>query len=414
MKTANSFGIQFIARTGKADQEQAMIFARITVNGQKTELSLKTTIETKSWNQAKQCVKSGKDARAINNYIEQIRFRLTECYRQVQLDQKELSPQAIKNAFLGIGHEPEKTLGMLMAYHSTHMKTILAWGTMKNYGATEKYIKKFLLHKFGHADIALSKLNFQFITEFELFLRQHKPIDHQKPLGNNGLMKHMERLKKIARLGEKMQWLAAFPFSNYQLKFHPVDRDYLTADELAILEEKNFDLPRMQWVKDLFVFSCYTGLAYIDVMGLSSNSVTLGIDGENWIRTARKKTDTPVYVPLLPRAVEIIQRYRDDVRAQAKGTLFPTISNQKLNSYLKEIADVCGIKKNLTFHIARHTFATTVTLSNGVPIETVSKMLGHTKIATTQVYARVIERKISDDMKMLRSKLSAIGVAKGA
>ena len=160
-----------------------------------------------------------------------------------------------------------------------------------------------------------------------------------------------------------------------------------------------------QWAKDLFVFSCYTGLAYCDVMSLTKENISIGIDGEYWIMTSRKKTNQPVRVPLLSKALEIIEKYKHHPKAIATGTAFPNLTNQKLNSYLKEIADFCGITKNLTFHLARHTFATTVTLTNGVPIETVSKMLGHSNIRTTQVYAKVIEKKVSDDMMILRQKL---------
>jgi site-specific recombinase XerD len=175
---------------------------------------------------------------------------------------------------------------------------------------------------------------------------------------------------------------------------------------LEKIEKKEFKIVRLQWAKDLFVFSCYTGLAYCDVMALTTQNISLGIDGEYWIMTSRKKTSQPVRVPILPKAMEIIEKYKGHPRAVAAGKLFPNLSNQKLNAYLKEIADFSGITKNLTFHLARHTFATTVTLTNGVPIETVSSMLGHSSIRTTQIYAKVIEKKISGDMIALKRKLS--------
>jgi len=189
------------------------------------------------------------------------------------------------------------------------------------------------------------------------------------------------------------------------LKFQKVQRQFLTAEELRLIEEKDFPIERIQMVKDLFIFSCYTGLAYVDVSNLKPTSVITGPDGDQWISTSRKKTHIPVKVPLLPKALAIIEKYRNHPKALADGTLLPVFSNQKLNSYLQEIADRCGITKPLTFHIAPHTFATTVTLSNGVPIESVSKMLGHTKLTTTQIYAKVIESKLSEDMARLREKL---------
>jgi len=184
----------------------------------------------------------------------------------------------------------------------------------------------------------------------------------------------------MVRLASKMEWIAKNPFENYQLKFQKVERGYLTDTELSSIENKEFTIERLEWVKDLFVFSCYTGLAYIDTMRLSPSNIARGIDAEYWLVTSRQKTEVAVKVPLLTKALEIINKYKNHPRASVNYTLFPNISNQKLNSHLKEIADLCGIDKCLTFHLARHAFATTVTLSNGVPIESVSKM-GRNRVA---------------------------------
>jgi len=197
-------------------------------------------------------------------------------------------------------------------------------------------------------------------------------------------------------------WIERDPFINFKSKFIKTERGFLSLKELEEIENKLFTIPRLQLVKDLFVFSCYTSLSYIDVIHLTVDNICIGIDGELWIYYKREKTTKPIRIPLLPKALEIIEKYKSNHKSIAQGTIFPKISNQKLNSYLKEVADICGIKKNLTFHVARHTFATTVTLSNGMPIETVSKLLGHSRISTTQIYAKVIERKVSDDMQKLR------------
>ncbi|MGS2738496.1 site-specific integrase [Sinomicrobium sp. M5D2P17] len=217
-------------------------------------------------------------------------------------------------------------------------------------------------------------------------------------------MKHIERFRKLIGLAIKLGWLDRPPFAYFKPKFIKKERDFLNKEELAEIENREFDMPRLQQVKDLFVFSCYTSLSYIDVINLGKGNIRLGIDGEQWIVYQREKTAKPIRIPILPVALEIIENYKDHPKSKANGMLFPKISNQKLNSYLKEIADLCGITKKLTFHVARHTFATTVTLSNGVSIETVSKLLGHSKIATTQIYARVIERKVSEDMQKLKSQ----------
>jgi site-specific recombinase XerD len=194
------------------------------------------------------------------------------------------------------------------------------------------------------------------------------------------------------------------PFVNYKSKFREVVRAFLSQDEIDAIAAKKFSIERLDQVRDIFLFSCYTGLAYIDVKQLTRNNIGVGIDAEKWIFTSRQKTDTQSNIPLLPMAEEVLNKYKNHPQSNNEKSLLPVLSNQKMNSYLKEIADVCGITKELTFHIARHTFATTVTLTNGVSIESVSKMLGHRSIKTTQHYAKILDRKVSDDMKQLREK----------
>lgn len=405
MRTTNTFGVQFITRANKAKDGLLPIYVRITVDGRRVEISLKRWINPTSWNMAKGMAKGNREEiRSLNHYLDEVRTRIMECYQEMQVQKRLITADALKSMFLGMDQK-DYTLCKLVDYHNQTMKDTLAWGTMKNYFTTQKYVHRFLKERFGTTDMFLSELSYKFITDFEFYLRNYKPKDHQKPLANNGVMKHLERFRKMVTMAVKMEWISRDPFEKYQLKFHRVERDFLTAEELAALETKDFKIVRLQWVCDLFVFSCYTGLAYIDAMNLTPSNITIGIDGEYWLSTCRQKTDQPVRIPILPKAWEIIEKYRTHPRALQKGTVFPVISNQKLNSYLKEIADLCGIEKNLTFHLARHTFATTVTLCNGVPLETVSKLLGHSKITTTQVYAKVVEKKVSEDMNQLKMKL---------
>jgi site-specific recombinase XerD len=223
---------------------------------------------------------------------------------------------------------------------------------------------------------------------------------------NNTVMKHIERLRKMIKMAIRYEWLEKDPFIAFKQKFHRFERGYLSEEELKIIEEKEFTIARLQHVKDLFIFSCYTGLSYIDLIQLSPENIQIGIDKKFWLFTSREKTDNPVRIPILPVAMDIINKYKTDPKALVYNRLFPPISNQKLNSYLKEIANLCQISKNFTFHLARHTFATTVTLTNGVPIESVSKMLGHSKISTTQIYAKVVEKKLSEDMEKLKKRLN--------
>ena len=272
---------------------------------------------------------------------------------------------------------------------------------MKNYYSTERYLHSFLNEKLKLPDIYLKQLNYGFILDFEQYLRTYQPKRASKTCSNNGAMKHLERLMKMVNLALRLEWLAKDPFRNYKLNFHKTERSYLSERELRLIEETTFSGAGYERVKDVFLFSCYTGLSYIDVKELKSQQLVLGIDGNLWIHTKREKTNEIVKIPLLPNAKEIIEKYRKDTRPDVLGKLLPVYSNQKTNSYLKVIAKTCGVHKHITFHTARHTFATTVTLSNGVPIETVSKMLGHTKLTTTQIYARVLERKVGEDMTVL-------------
>ncbi|WP_415686435.1 site-specific integrase, partial [Gillisia hiemivivida] len=204
-------------------------------------------------------------------------------------------------------------------------------------------------------------------------------------------------------LSIRLEWLVKNPFDNFQFRFEKNERQYLSKRELQLVETTEFTNSSLQKVKDVFIFSCYTGLSYIDLKELTIHQIIKGIDGSNWIYTKREKTDETVKVPLLSQAQNIMDRYGDSIKDEF---LFPVFSNQKVNKYLKEIMLQLKIRKNITFHSARHTFATTVTLSNGVPIETVSKLLGHTKLSTTQIYARVLEGKLSEDMLLLKEKLS--------
>jgi site-specific recombinase XerD len=385
----------------------APVYCRISIDSRRVEISLKKSIATENWNDIKGMARGSRPVtRAFNRYLDEVKARLIESYHELQIEKQLITAETVKNRFLGVVEENENTLCKLMEYHNTEQKVFLAWGTLKNYFTTQKYIHKFLQTKLKRNDINLDELNYKFLVDFEIFLRTLEPEDHHKPLTNNGVMKHIERLRKMTNMAVRLDWLDKDPFSKFKQKFVKVTREFLTTEELERIEKKVLSIPRLEWVRDLFVFSCYSGLAYIDVMHLTTTNLSVGIDGEQWLITDREKTGNPVRVPLLPQALELIKKYQGHPRASAAGTLFPVISNQKLNGYLKELADLCGVEKNLTFHIARHTFATTITLTNGVPIESVSKMLGHSSITTTQIYAKVVETKLSQDMKALKNKLN--------
>ena len=411
MKSKNTFGIQFVLRLPKNKKDEtATVYARITVNGRRTEISLKSKVSINNWDEVKGRAKGKRqEIVKLNSHMEQVRSLIFDSYQELIQQNKVVSVDAVKAKYLGEDIEEAMTLLKVIEYHKQVAITKLAPGTMKNYYTTESYLKKFIKHQYRKNDITLDELNYKFILDFENFLINYESVDHHKSLNNNGVMKHMERLRKMVNMAVMMDWLEKDPFSKYKLHFDKVERGHLTKEELKVLSKKSFKIERLQSVLDMFLFSCHTGLAYIDIFNLTQENIAKGIDGRDWLMTNRQKTNTTVRVPLLPEAVQLIKKYKDHPVALAKGTLFPVISNQRMNGYLKEIAEICGINKNFTFHLARHTFATTVTLSNGVPIESVSKMLGHTSIRTTQIYAKVVEHKLSEDMQNLRERMASKG-----
>mgnify|MGYP003651280609 FL=1 len=405
MQSKSTFTLSFWVNATRIKNNQVSVFARVTVNGKRANISLKRKVILSEWDSNKGKARGNKqESRLLNRYLDQVKNRLYEAHDQLEREKAFICSQSIKARFLGEDNE-EYSLLTLIDYHNTQMSESLTYGTLKNYFTTQKYIKLFLTKKKKTQDIYLSQLTFRFLVDFEKFLRLYIPEDHQKKMENNTVMKHIQRLRKMVTLAYKMEWIDKDPFIKFKPRYIKNEREFLREDELQTIIEKQFEIERLTLVKDLFVFSCYTGLSYIDVMNLNEDNIAIGIDGGRWIITNRQKTHNKVKIPMLPTAEELIEKYKGHIKTKKTKTLFPNISNQKLNSYLKEIADLCGIKKNLTFHIARHTFATTITLSNGVPIETVSKLLGHTKIATTQIYAKVIERKVSEDMKVLKRKI---------
>lgn len=402
MRTISTFSILFWIYTKRAKNNLAPLYARITVDGKSLNMSLKRRIEVRLWNSQKQKLRgTGSKAKSLNQHLDEIHSALFQFYRELRAENKNITPQIIKSKYLGEDAEKRYTLKDIISYHNDNMFEKLHGNTSRLYLTSQKYLLLYLKMKYKRNDMQLSELDYKFILGFESFLRKHKPR-HGGQIGNNAVMKHLQRLRRMVTLAYQIEWIDNDPFRKFKQKLVPTHRGYLTAGELERIEILTLESRRLKTVRDLFVFSCYTGISYIDLMQLTEKSLVIGIDGNHWIITKRQKTRNPVKIPLLNKAFTLIENYRFDRQSMLNGTLFPMISNQKLNAYLKEVAQLARIQKNLTFHMARHTFATTVTLTNGVPIETISKMLGHSKLSTTQIYAKVIEQKVSDDMQLLR------------
>ena len=394
MRSNKTFGITFFVKKYQQDKQgQVPIYVRISVNAKRLDMSVQRKIALERWDEVRGIARGTKEEiKQLNGYLDQVKSQLIACKESLVQERKLITTEAIKSRYLG-QDERGKTLIELMEYHNEEMKYELALGTQKNYFTTQRYLNEFLQKKRKTSDIYLDMLNYKFIKDFVRFVLQRQPDGHQKPCTQNGAMKHAERLRKMVNLAIKEEWIEKDPFVKFKRKFEKKERGFLNQEELQRIEEKEFRIERLDQTRDIFIFSCYTGLSYAEVYDLTSDHIVTGLDGKLWIQGRRRKSKEFYKVPLLPKAKAIVEKYINHPLAQANSKVLPVYTNQKTNAYLKEIAFLCEVNKNLTFHLARHTFATTVTLSNGVPIESVSKMLGHTSLRTTQVYAKVVEEK---------------------
>jgi site-specific recombinase XerD len=395
--------ILFYTKKSKSNQENfAPVYMRITVNGGRIEHTTNRAVDLTKWSLNSGRLKGNTpEVKTFNNFLDTLKNKVYAYERELIQDGKEVTFETFRNKWLGIEERP-RMLMEIFQQHNNQLKELVgkeyAEGTLERYITSKEHTRKFIQWKYGIDDIDIRKLNYAFVADYEFWLKTQRKCSH------NTAMKYISNFKKITNLCIRRGWLTKDPFLGFKMTKREIERGFLTENEIQIIAEKKFPAERLRNVRDIFLFSCFTGLAYIDVKKLKRSEIGLGIDGEKWIFTRRRKTEIPSRIPLLPLAAELLETYKDHPQCKHDDKLLPVPSNQKMNAYLKEIADVCGIDKNLTFHLARHTFATTVTLSNGVPIETVSKMLGHKNLKTTQHYAKILDTKVSEDMKVLRQK----------
>lgn len=399
-----SFGLLFYLKTARSEKKSGrVVYLRITVDGISKVLSTKRVWTEDRWDQkAGRAIGNKEDARILNMYLESVSSLVYHGKSQLLDCKKQITAEALMNIVLGIG-DSTKWLLEIFREHNDRMKALVgkefAPATLTRYITSHDHTKNFIKWKYGKDDIALEDLNYEFVIDYAHWLKTARKCAH------NSTVKYISNLKKIILQCIKKGWLRSDPFIEFKTTRKEVDRIALTKEEVDRIKGKRLEQERLDVVRDIFLFSCYTGLAYIDVRNLTHKHIVQGIDGELWMMTSRQKTNTPTRLPLLPFAVEILNKYKNNPKCENSGLALPVLTNQKMNSYLKEIGDVCQIDKELTFHIARHTFATTITLSNGVPIETVSKMLGHKSLKQTQHYAKIVDLKISEDMSKLKSRL---------
>lgn len=380
----------------------ANIYLRITLDGRRAECSIHRKIHSSEWNSKTQlALGNSMVSQEVNRELGVIKNKIYLIQHQFQRVEKEYTAIDLRDTYLGKG----KTLKLLLDIFQEHNDKVesligkdFAAGTAERYRTCKKHVTAFIKKKYKKNDIPVQDVDHKFITGLEYYLKTTRNCAH------NSTIKYITNFKKIIRIAHANDWIDKDPFVHWKGKLKIVEREFLTEGEIQKIIELELLMERLDQVRDIFIFCCFTGLAYADVKKLNKSDIVLGADGEEWVKTKRSKTDTRSNIPILPIAKTIIEKYKDNELLKEKDLVLPVLSNQKMNAYIKEIATLAGIAKNLTFHLARHTFATTVTLTNGVPIESVSKMLGHTNLRTTQHYAKILDMKVGKDMAILRSK----------
>lgn len=395
----------FYIRRDKTNKKgEAPVFMRLTINGERADASIKRFIEPHAWNSAKgkanEKSRGGKD---LNLYLDAISANILRIQRDLELDKKEISAQIILNRYLGKEQSDRHTLMEVFRAHNEKCRALsgisLAPGTVIRYETSLRLTEAFLRTTYKKEDCYLDEITHQFVEDYDFYLRTVRRCCH------NTTTKYLLNFKKIIRIALAKGWMKKDPFAQVHFHFEPVEREFLEKQELKVLLNKEITITRLAQVRDIFCFCCLTGLAFMDVQQLKPEHLVADIHGKIWIRKARQKTKNMCNIPLLDEAQKIIDRYRDHPYCQTHGVLLPVCSNQKMNSYLKELADICGIRKNLSTHCARHTFAT-LTLASGATIDNVAKMLGHANVNMTRRYAKVLDSSIMRDMEVVAENMA--------
>ncbi len=400
-----TFGLLFYIRRDKTNKKgEAPVFMRLTINGERADASIKRFIEPHAWNSAKgkanEKSRGGKD---LNLYLDAISANILRIQRDLELDKKEVSAQIILNRYLGKEQSDRHTLMEVFRAHNEKCRALsgisLAPGTVIRYETSLRLTEAFLRTTYKKEDCYLDEITHQFVEDYDFYLRTVRRCCH------NTTTKYLLNFKKIIRIALAKGWMKKDPFAQVHFHFEPVEREFLEKQELKVLLNKEITITRLSQVRDIFCFCCLTGLAFMDVQQLKPEHLVADIHGKIWIRKARQKTKNMCNIPLLDEAQKIIDRYRDHPYCQTHGVLLPVCSNQKMNSYLKELADICGIRKNLSTHVRRHTFAT-LTLASGATIDNVAKMLGHANVNMTRRYAKVLDSSIMRDMEVVAENMA--------
>jgi site-specific recombinase XerD len=402
----DTFSTLFYLKGKSSNDKLVPIYVRITVRGQRVEISVKREVLREKWNTLKGRLNGSTDkAKTLNQYLNTVEYKIQEAHYHLLQDNTAITARAIKNKYLGITDE-RKGLVEVFDYHNAKMEQLegidYAKSTITKYKTSLKHLRKFIKCKYQTDDVLLCDMNKRLISDFHHYLMVDEGI------GVNTSNKYLLHLKKVVSYATDYEWINSNPFSNFKLKDKKVTKEFLDSLEISLLINTNYSNLYILAVADIFVFCCLTGLSFIDVKNLTHDGITIGVDGNTWVHINRKKTGESSRVPLTNYALDLSKKYKEHASALINDYVFPVLSNQKMNKRLKEVAYEAGICKNLTMHVARHTFATS-TLTMGVPLESVGKMLGHKSLKTTQIYAKIQDSKIISDMtKFLESSHSEI------
>lgn len=397
----------FLKKTRLLKNGEASVCMRITVNGTRVENNIRKSIDPALWSQAKETAR-GKSRRAcdLNTYIEEARIKLYQIFCELEQQNRPVTAHLLQKLFFG-QEKPEEVRTLLgtMQEHNDQCRALVgtdyALITVRRYESCRRYLAELIHQRYGKEDLPLAEVNGELVRAFAFYLKTEKGCQQ------NTVIRYMKCLKKITNLARANDWMAKDPFLGIRFHEKEVVREFLTMDELQTIYRKEFPLERLTLVRDVFIFAAFTGLAFIDVQQLAPEHIVRDNNGNLWIRKPRQKTKNMCNIPLLDIPQEILRKYANHPTCRKKGVLLPVPCNQKMNSYLKEIADICMIRKNLTTHLARHSYATSVCLANGVSLENVAKMLGHSNIKMTQHYARVLDSSILRDMNQVQAALSS-------
>jgi site-specific recombinase XerD len=377
----------------------APLFCRLTYLEKRKQFATGLFIKPDFWNNSKQIAQPPNEGNSfINSQLSLIKNNINQAFLFLQLQKQDFNVEQIYKQYAGETQNEDKTLMDALSYHNNRMKKLIgievAFTTWEKYHQTQIHLSDFIWYKYRKKDILLKELSSNFINEYEYYLKT------EKKFMISTVFKCIQRLRRVIKMAIAMDYLTKDPFILYHAKEPHKEIVYLSVEELNRLESYPFASDRLSQVRDMFIFCCYTGLAYTEMANLKPENLIKHPDGSVCIEMCRQKTQRNFVVPLLKKAQSIIYKYEND------NQLLPIITNQKFNAYLKEIADIVNINKRLTHHIARKTFATTILLYNDVPIEIVSELLGHSKISITQEhYAKVMQSKVNEHINRLEEKL---------